>query len=374
MKVKTVKKLIAVTLLIQFIFLYVFSVDVYGQGNAKNKKYVKVVDFLPTNHVKNASVDYTVVLQSVLDKYSNVIFPSFPILINDKGLKLSSNSHLKFETGGGLVLNSTANSRYSMLDIEDVENVRVSNATLIGDRKTHKGTQGEWGMGVYIKGAKNVLLENINISEVWGDGIDIYKSSKQNSSNVTIRNVIIKRARRNGITIGSGLNIKIENCQISTIDGTLPMAGICVEPNDGKDYMGKVQISNVSTENCSAGLHIALLRYPSEQDKLVDINISGLQSKNDNHGLLVGDFFRVQQYGVKTKKLKGRVVFTNISITDSKKDPIKYFNSKAGYEYGPKFVFDGIQIKNKNFQRARIQSITNQLNSRGFDTKTFNRK
>src|ERR1700758_4716525 len=48
----------------------------------------KITSSLPANYVKNGSVDYTSFIQGALDKYSKVIFPDFPVLINESGLTI----------------------------------------------------------------------------------------------------------------------------------------------------------------------------------------------------------------------------------------------------------------------------------------------
>jgi len=334
--------------------------------------FVRLINYLPKNYVKNGSVDYTSIIQNVLRDNRNVIFPNFPLMINDSGLKLSSNSSIKFEDGGMLILKASNRGDYSMIMIQDIENVRIDNMVLKGDRNNHKGTTGEWGMGISILGAKNVSIENSKISDLWGDGIYINKGTGSSQS-VNITGSTIQRARRNGITVVSGSDIMIDNCRISESNGTLPMAGVCIEPNNNKDYIGRIKISNISTQSCNTAVHIALLRYPSNQARTINIELNGLVSRGDNYAILVGDFYRKEKYGNNARKLGGKVVLRNISMIDNKKDPIKYFNSKAGYEYGPAFVFEGMKIQNTRLKASYKTDAARQLKMRGFDITNFDR-
>src|SRR5690606_11994065 len=55
-----------------------------------------ITQSLPAGYVKNGSVDYTQYIQKALDDHNKVMFPDFPILINDAGLSVRSNTKLFF--------------------------------------------------------------------------------------------------------------------------------------------------------------------------------------------------------------------------------------------------------------------------------------
>ncbi len=50
---------------------------------------------LPVGYVKNGTVDYTSYIQTAINNNSNLVFPAFPILINDKGLNIGSNKVIR---------------------------------------------------------------------------------------------------------------------------------------------------------------------------------------------------------------------------------------------------------------------------------------
>ncbi|WP_352421139.1 right-handed parallel beta-helix repeat-containing protein [Proteiniphilum sp.] len=332
--------------------------------------FINIVDFLPENFVKDGTIDYTSTIQSLIDNNTNLLFPPFPLLVNEKGLNLRSNSVLYFPKGGCIKMKPNNSSHYSILHIENIQNIRIYNAVLIGDRKNHLGSSGEWGMGIYIKGAENIYITNAVISDCWGDGIDIMHSSdKNNSKNIFIEKCKIMRNRRNGITIGSGEDITIANCIISDTNGTLPMAGIDIEPNNNKAELGKIKIENLKTSSCRIGIQLGLSRYPSHKKRKINITIDNFESFTDEHGLLIGDYYRAHQYEPGIKKLTGTVSFSNIIINDSKNDPIKYY-SQYGYEYGPNTIFKNIKIKNKG-KLMESKGIKNNLKIRKFNIDQF---
>ena len=51
---------------------------------------------LSKNYVKNGTQDYTAQTQQALLNNRDVIFPDFPVLVNDQGLTVYSNSVLYF--------------------------------------------------------------------------------------------------------------------------------------------------------------------------------------------------------------------------------------------------------------------------------------
>ncbi|MEK6449960.1 MULTISPECIES: right-handed parallel beta-helix repeat-containing protein [unclassified Myroides] len=317
-----------------FTLFFIFNITlVFSQVNIKS--------FLPNGYVKDASVDYTEYLQDVLDNYDNIVFPDFPILINDTGLILRSSTKLDFEDGGRLVLKPSSKSHYAMLLIENVHDVIVQNAVIIGDRFNHKGKKGEWGMGIYIKGGTNILINNVSVSQCWGDGIDVTHSDKQNSENVIIREINLHKNRRNGITIGSGKNITLSEIDVSFTDGTLPTAGICIEPNNSKALLENLKISNIKSSNNGVGVSVGLMRYPSYEDRELSITISNLISINDSIGIVYGDYKR--NYDVDFKKLVGLIEFKDIKIINPIFMGIKLF-SPYGYEFSPYVVFKSIDI------------------------------
>src|SRR5690606_12594231 len=120
-----------------------------------------------------------------------------------------------------------------------------------------------WGMGIYIKHASNITIDNSIIEEFWGDGIDITRRNGAVPSNIVIENVIFKKNRRNGITISSGDNIVVQNCKFLYTDGVKPKAAIDIEPNSSIDSLGKIKVSNIVTSNNGTGIQISMMNFPS---------------------------------------------------------------------------------------------------------------
>ena len=68
-------------------------------GLQKTSGSIMLTDYLPRNFVRDGSMDYTSFIQIALIKNPNIVFPDFPVLINDSGLEIPSNRTLTFLKG-----------------------------------------------------------------------------------------------------------------------------------------------------------------------------------------------------------------------------------------------------------------------------------
>ena len=188
-----------------------------------------------------------------------------------KGIILQSN--MVFDLNGSTISQSTNNKeRYSVICLYDIENVVVKNGRLIGDKQTHnytdiKGTH-EWGYGIDIKGSVNITIDNIEISEMTGDGVcvsDLKEKDNENhvimpSENVNISNCNIYTCRRQGISAISVKGLNIYHNEIHNIKGTNPQAAIDLETNDdGTQLVDNVKI--YENKLYDLGFSTAILNY-----------------------------------------------------------------------------------------------------------------
>ncbi len=231
---------------------------------------------LPKGYVKNGTVDYTSYLQAAINKNSNVTFPNFPVLVDDAGLSLKSNSTVNFLSGSQLWLKPTATGNYNILSISHVSNVVVNNPYIIGDLTKHLGTSGEWGMGIGIYSSSNIKIIGANVSYCWGDGI--YLSTSQGTTtntNITITNASVTYNRRDGMSITSvnGLDLESPTAEYST--GTSPMCGINFEPNTSTDQLQNIVVNNALTENNAGyGIQIGYSNLYGGSNKTTNITIN----------------------------------------------------------------------------------------------------
>ncbi len=305
---------------------------------------------LPKGYSRKGDVDYTVVVQNVLNNYRNVIFPNFPILINQRGLSVSSNSILYFDKGSRLIMKANSMNKYQLLRIHDVSNVKVLNAVLDGDRMAHIGA-GEWGHGISISGSNNITVDNFKIQNFWGDGIYVGRG-KGKSSGIQIANGIIDKCRRNGISITNGINVSVSKVLISNTSGTSPMFGIDIEPNSNVDVLDNIEINDyISFNNRNGALMLGLNKLGVGQaKKTTNIKVNNLQDFGSFHGVYVGNLTNG------AKQINGLAQFSNISLSENQKPLLIKSNSGNGF----KVQFKALEVnkpKNVNFTKREILRV-----------------
>lgn len=233
---------------------------------------------LPEGYVKNATVDYTTYIQKAINTHPVLIFPGFPILINDRGLRIPSDRKILFLQGSKLILEPNNKGNYKIIYFNKASNISLYNPVIVGDRYQHIGSKGEWGMGISMYSSGNIKIYNADISNCWGDGIYIGQAiNGPPPNNITIVDAYCHNNRRNGITLTSGININLINLKMVNSDGTLPMAGIDIEPNSPEAELKNILIKDPYTaDNLGKGIQIGLGRLIKEGIKPVSIEI-------DNH-------------------------------------------------------------------------------------------
>lgn len=158
------------------------------------------------------------------------------------------NSNTELIVQGTIRLIPNAFTHYYIVKVEG-SNISISgDGCIIGDKHTHKGKQGEWGMGLYIMKSENVHVSGLTIKECWGDCIYIGGVSE----NIVIENCYLDHGRRQGISITSANNVNIRKCNITNVNGTPPEYAIDVEPNKG-DIVDNIMIEKVSARDCRGG-------------------------------------------------------------------------------------------------------------------------
>ena len=152
------------------------------------------------------------------------------------GLTVPSNMELILDSSAVLEMVSNDKVMYCIICIEDVTDVIIRGGTLKGDRQTHiftphhNRTTHEWGHGILISNkVHRILVTNMEIKDVTGDGVYVRTEKSYKGSDITIKNNDIHNARRQGVSIVGGLRVKIENNEIHHIKGISPQFGVDIE-------------------------------------------------------------------------------------------------------------------------------------------------
>ena len=133
----------------------------------------------------DGSTDDTAAIQKAVNAAyakggGTVYVPDGTYMINAlTSVYLKSNTKLKLSSGATLKAKTNSSSSYSIVRVNDSNNVSIEGGTIKGDLPTHTGTTGEHGRGITVTGCNNVTISDIAVKDCWGDGIYIGSSSAQ---------------------------------------------------------------------------------------------------------------------------------------------------------------------------------------------------
>ena len=255
-------------------------------------------------------------------------------------LKVVSDSTIFFDKQAKISLNAHQSTHYRILDIYNVKNVDIINANIDGSKVLNTQTDGEWGMGISIRGSENIRILNAEISNCWGDGIYIGSTPEMNyCKNVTLENVTCDGNRRQGISVISVKGLYGDNVYLLNTKGTAPEAGIDFEPNYNTEFLQDIHFKGLKTENNNgSGMLIMLQAFQGNHEK-VNATFEQFNSFNDNgHGIAFRLF---------TGKANGNWVFNNPYIKNSGLAAITIINMEKTFS---KIVLNKPVIVNSNLK------------------------
>jgi parallel beta-helix repeat protein len=199
-----------------------------------------VVDVRDKGARGDGKTDDTSAIQSAIDalptKGGIVHVPAGTYLVDaTRSIRLRNGTHLVMDAEACLQAMPNDRDRHYVLLVEDVADVEISGGRIVGERDRHEGSTGEWGYGIFVRGARRVTVKDIRISRCWGDGICIGAimrgpGSPKLATDVTLSHVVCTGNRRQGLSIGPSRNIKVLDSEFSDTKGVKPGCGIDIEP------------------------------------------------------------------------------------------------------------------------------------------------
>ncbi len=179
--------------------------------------------------------------------YDKIVIPPGTYLVGEAtndayagGIDLQGDMTLELSQGTVIKMAPTDRWNYCVINVNDHSNVTIRGGEVIGDRDKHDygspPDAHDEGHAICVwTGVDRVLIENMKLHEVTGDGVLILgvkangTTAEKATTNVTIRNNEIFHNRRQGVSIVGGHNIVIEKNKIHDIGGTSPEFGIDIE-------------------------------------------------------------------------------------------------------------------------------------------------
>jgi hypothetical protein len=330
-------------------------------------KGYKIENSLPAGYVKDGSVDYTSEIQTAVNDHLMLIFPDFPILVNEKGIQLRSDQKILFENGSELRMKPNERSNYNVLALNAVSNVCLINPVIKGDRSGHLGQKGEWGNGIGLYGSANTMIFNPKVTDCWGDGIYFGTTSVNSevpNKNITIVNAFLKNNRRNNSSVISVDGLFLIKPYFGFGNGTEPQDGIDSEPNHTGDELKNIYIiSPVTEENVNEGIQICLsswYKVTTGAPITKEISFTICNHKDTNSGWSVYLSYRKNEHPNTTVSVHGTVKFYNPEWIDNKKAVIRNGMGDPGIMtsfINPKITTNGA-VLDKTQVKAKIEEQT----------------
>jgi len=264
--------------------------------------------------------DDTAAIQAAVNQVGGtggtVLIPDGTYLINGisdgwDGISLKGNMTLQLSSGATLqeIPNSHADS--SVITVQNVSNVNIIGGTVQGERAGHLGTTGESGMGINILASNNIVVDGVTTKEARGDGIYIGGSTIP-SKNITVCNLVSDNNYRQGLSVTSADGVVIRDSIFKNSNGTLPEAGIDIEPDSNAFYVRNIQILNSQFMN-NAGEQILVYAGDSLQGikPVTGIIIDGNDIYSDKAGMPLSDNIGIAVTNLDNVKITNNYITTN---------------------------------------------------------------
>ena len=177
-----------------------------------------------------------------------------------RSINMRSHVRLQMSSGARLVALPNSSPRSYVIKAWNVTNVEISGGAIVGERAGHRGSTGEWGMGIDILASSKVYVHDLTVSNCWGDGLYIGAIGSAGhatpSTDVTIKQVVSTNNRRQGLSFGPVDRVYVVNSTFSNTHGTKPEAGIDIEPSvQGTSSHIRIENSKV-IGNAGSGLEL----------------------------------------------------------------------------------------------------------------------
>lgn len=300
---------------------------------------VKLSD-LGHNNIDNKSILFKALKGNdtiVVDgKFKEWIFS--PIVLrnhSNKTILIDSNVVLKAKK------NAFLKNSDCLFRIVNSKNIHLigNHSRLVMNKKEY--TTGEWRMGISIVGSSNISIKNLTIEGSGGDGIYIDgNKTKTFSNNILIENVVSRNNKRQGISIISAKDVIVRDSKFSHTKGTLPEAGLDIEPDSYKDI-----IQNIYFENCA---------FTNNNHSGIVLGLDNLNNESEPVSIYFKDCFLSMNH-VKENRypaaelmissnsesaVKGEVVFENLTVNRSEWRFLYSRKLSSGYHV----YFNGLNV------------------------------
>lgn len=226
-------------------------------GLDENVYTTEPVDAVDASTFGFAPGDATSALQAAIDTGARrVIVPNMGTdwLVSTIMLTMS-NQDIILEEGANITGKAGASFLFSTKDAA----ISLSNFKMIGSGNVLTNSNGHV-FGLYSP--YHVTVSGMTITDAGIDGVYIGQNPFRSglvTHNITLQDVVIDNATRNGISIITADKLLIDNCIIINTSGASPQSGIDFEPNNESNYLTDCVVRNtISSYNVNQSVVLQL--------------------------------------------------------------------------------------------------------------------
>ncbi|RYE43037.1 MAG: hypothetical protein EOP24_30085 [Hyphomicrobiales bacterium] len=170
-------------------------------------------------------------------------------------------------------------------------NVVIEGLTIDGNRANRPQPFHSASHCLFIEGGSDIVLRDIAMVNSTFDGICISANSPrilaQYPNKMLLANVVVENAYRNGLSITGGHGITIRGGRFSGTNGTLPEAGIDIEPDDSIIYSVKEVLVDGTVLSDNAGTGLVLTgNVPPRGYRSENVTVTKISGSNNRGGLV----------------------------------------------------------------------------------------
>ena len=256
-------------------------------------------------------------------------------------------------------------THYNILKLKQVHDVYLKNLVIDGVKEGNLSKTGEWGHCIGIYDSLNIHVDNCQLYNAFGDGIELGSQEDVGvEPTVYINECVIYNCRRQGISILSGIDIVVKNTTISGIEGTEPQACIDVESYFNRQKIGNITLENLKLNDSGYGLLFHCYNTVTVENR-TNIFINNIDIVNCSAGIVTRNFH--QNSNIKTnfvcqnvniKDVYGSCILSENNTFDCIKQTFKNFNIiDSGYKYGDPFVGKPVVITTSTLADLQSNNI-----------------
>lgn len=258
----------------------------------------------------------------------------------DRGIGLKDGITLRLDPAAVLKAIPNDAGTYSVVRIQNVNNATLTGGTILGERDEHTGTTGEWGMGIDIRDADSITVQNVLIKYCWGDGIYVGGGICRD---ILIDNVTCDSNRRQGFSLVHADGVRVQNAVFSNTVGTEPQSGMDIEPNTSQTVKNVFITGTSFLKNGGEGLLVT-----GSAGQVSDIHIENcIVDSNYSRGIQLSS-----ELSTSGEKKLNRVSLSDITISNTAEEGI-YVRKAADVS------FNGLNVFDSGTLAARIWNSSN---------------